>query len=366
MRENKICAYRGCLLGLAVGDAMGYTIDGKSWAEIQENYGANGLLGYDLQADEYAQVTSYTQLAAFLCNGLLIGVSRGKVDYLRYAKLSLKEWTRSQQFYRDPEAGFCWLGKLPQFRRRYCRDARMLDNLRLEAYGTMQAPKNDNNAPGAITAAVAVGMFYNAKRLAPEQVGTLAGELIALTHGNPEAFLSGVVLAYTITGILQEPECALVDQFLQAIAVMDGQFRNQFFQAEELALQLRRAIALAKSGVVSDQEGMEQLSCVDAPHCLAGAMFACLLHPNDFDAAIITAVNHSGLSAAVGAIAGAILGAKLGETALPDFYLESLDCKAALDILAEDMLSGTPAMDVFDDSWDHKYVQGLPPEGINS
>ena len=41
-------AYRGCLLGLAVGDAMGYTVDSRSWREIQEDYGPNGLLGYDL------------------------------------------------------------------------------------------------------------------------------------------------------------------------------------------------------------------------------------------------------------------------------------------------------------------------------
>ena len=364
--EKNLPFYRGCLLGLAVGDAMGYTIDDKSWDEIQTNYGPNGLLGYDLQEAEYAQVTSYTQLASFLCNGLLIGVSRGKVDYLRYAKLALKEWTRSQHFYRDPETSLCWLAKLPQFRRKHCRDARMLDNLRLELFGTMESPRNNNSAPGAITAAVAAGMFYNPKRLAPEQVGTLAGELVALTHGNPEAFLSGVVLAYTLTGILQEPHVPLVDQFLQAIAVMDGQFRSRFFQAEDLAQQLRRAIALAKSGTLSAQEGMEQLGCLDAAQCLAGAMYACLLYPNDFDSAIITAVNHSGLSAAVGAITGAILGAKLGEDALPEFYLESLEYADVLQLLAEDMVSGTPALGIFDDSWDHKYVQGLPPEGILS
>ena len=363
--EDRLCAYRGCLLGLAAGDAMGYTIDAKSWDEIRESYGPNGLLGYDLQEAEYAQVTSYTQLAAFLGNGLMISVSRGKSDYLRYAKLSLREWTRSQQYYRDPEESMCWLAKLPQFRRRYCRDARMLDNLRLELFGTTESPRNNNNAPGAITAAVAVGMFYNPRRLSPEQVGTLSAELVALTHGNPETFLCSVVLAYAITGILQEPAQSLADQFLQAIAVMDGQFRSRFFQAEELAMQLRRAISLAKSGTVSAQEGMEQLQCMDTPQCLAGAMFACLLHPEDFDSAIITAVNHSGLSAAVGAITGAILGAKLGEDALPEFYLESLECSDVLRILAEDMVSGTPAMGIFDDSWDHKYVQGMPPEGIN-
>ena len=49
-------AHRGCLLGLAVGDAMGYAVDSKTWAEIQEDYGPNGLLGYDL-VNGYADIT---------------------------------------------------------------------------------------------------------------------------------------------------------------------------------------------------------------------------------------------------------------------------------------------------------------------
>ena len=69
---------RGCLLGMAVGDAMGYTVDSRSWKEIQEDYGPNGLLGYDL-VNGYADVTSYTQLAAFTCNGLLLAMTRGQL-----------------------------------------------------------------------------------------------------------------------------------------------------------------------------------------------------------------------------------------------------------------------------------------------
>ena len=360
--EERLPAYRGTLLGMAIGDALGYTIDSKTWEEIVNDYGPNGLLGYDLQDQEYAPITSYTQIAAFLCNGLLLSVSRGKPNHLAYGKQALLEWTRSQQFYRDPEPGLCWLAKIPQFRRRHCRDARMMDNLRLGLFGSMETSRNHNTAPGAITAAVATALFYNEKRMTPEQVGTLAGELIALTHGDPETFLSGVVLAYAITGILQEPTIPLKEQFLQAIAVMDGQFRGRFSQAEELAGQLRRVISLASSGVVSAQEGMEQLACMDAAGCLSGAIFACLVSPVDFDTAIITAVNHSGHSAAVGAITGAILGAKLTEDALPEFYLESLDCCEPLCVLAEDIACGTPSSAVFDDSWDHKYVQGLPPE----
>ena len=36
MREKQK-VFRGALLGLAVGDAMGYTINDKTWAEICED-----------------------------------------------------------------------------------------------------------------------------------------------------------------------------------------------------------------------------------------------------------------------------------------------------------------------------------------
>ena len=63
----KQTSYRGCLLGLAVGDAMGYTVDDRSLEQIRTDYGPEGLLGYDL-VNGYADVSSYTQLAARICN----------------------------------------------------------------------------------------------------------------------------------------------------------------------------------------------------------------------------------------------------------------------------------------------------------
>ena len=154
-------AYRGCLLGLAVGDAMGMPVDEMTWDEIRENYGPQGLLGYDLRTD-YAQITSYTQVAAYVCNALLLSASRGKSEkILPYVKLGLAEWTRSQQFARDPEGSYCWVAKLPAFRRRYCRDARMLDALRAETLGTPDAPINRHTGSGALPGAIAVGLFYD-------------------------------------------------------------------------------------------------------------------------------------------------------------------------------------------------------------
>ena len=75
---------------------------------------------------------------------------------------------------------------------------------------------------------------------------------------------------------------------------------------------------------------------------------------------MIAAVNHSGFSAATGALTGAFLGAKLGAEALPEFYLESLEAAPWLDELARDLSRGKQTMLIFDAHWDEKYVQGMP------
>ena len=356
---HNLDAYRGCLLGLAVGDAMGMPVDDMTWEQIQENYGPHGLLGYDLRSD-YAEITSYTQVAAYVCNALLLSVSRGKGDKkLDFVRLGLKEWTRSQQFARDPEASYCWVAKLPAFRRRHCRDARMLDTLRLAAMGFPDKGPNKYNTPGSLPAAISVGMFYNPQRMNPPQIGELATQIVSITHGNPTAFLSAAVLSYAITGILLETELPLDQQFSAAISAMEGQFRAKYSETATVAATLRAALERAKSAEPMDQV-MESLQCYSAMNCLAGAIYAAVANDQDFDTAMITAVNHSGYSSAVAGITGAILGAKMGHCALPDFYLESLEPVKALCQLADDMVSGTPAKGIFDDDWDQKYVHGMP------
>ena len=358
MRKS-LDAYRGCLLGLAVGDAMGLPVDGMTWDEIQENYGPHGLLGYDLRSD-FAEITSYTQFCAYVCNALLLSVSRGKGDkMLEFANLGLREWTRSQQFARDPEKSYCWVAKLPAFRRRHCRDARMLDTLRLSVMGFPDKMPNKYNAPGSLTSAIAVGMFYHPQRLRPMQIGELTSQIIRITHGDPTAFLSAAVLAYAVTGILMEPELPLEDQFRSAIHVADQQFRSAYPEMATVTETLSGALALAATAEPMG-EVMERLRCNHAMNCVAGAIYASVANAQDFDTAMITAVNHSGYSSAVAGITGAILGAKMGYAALPEFYLESLEPVSALCTLADDMASFTPTKGLFDDDWDMKYMQGMP------
>ena len=358
--EQKLSAYKGCLLGLAVGDAMGYPVDKKTWDEISGMYGPNGLLGYDL-ANGSADNTSYTQLAAFVYNGLLLGAIRGKPEnYGKFIALSLRDWAKSQQFWGATEKTFCWVAQVPEMRRRHCMDTSMLDALRRETLGTPEKPVFRSAFPGALTAAVAVGLAAEPGKMTGEQIGRLGAEAVAITHGDPEAFLSGSFVAYVIAGILQEPTAKLPDIFCKVCDLLEQQYSERYPQVQTVVGGVKRAMSLTKDAELSPLAAMTLLGCTTAAECVAGAVYASTIHMANFDEAMIVSVNHSGRSGCVGALTGAIMGAKLGVEALPDFYLESLETTAVLSELAKDFTQVRQVMKIFDDSWDQKYVQGLP------
>ena len=361
----KRSSYRGCLLGLAVGDAMGYTVDSRSWPEIREDYGPNGLLGYDL-VNGYADVTSYTQLAAFTCNGLLLGLTRGQIQgkmapFVQYIGLSSREWAASQRTWGRPNNTYCWLFQQAKLCRHNSMENWMLDTLSREKLGTMESPVTRFDGPGSITSAVGVGLFFNRNRMGQQEMDRLGAEAVALTHGSPTAFLTGAAVTHIISHTLRYSKPTLRDIFLHAGKALKEQFGHQYSQAFDIATLIRNAVVYAQSENLRHSDVMERLRCETASQVLAGAVYACLASKGDFDNAMIIAVNHSGRSAAVGALTGAILGARLGEETLPEFYIECLEPAEVLQELADDLFDGCPmemGNKLFDGDWDRKYLHG--------
>ena len=358
-------AYRGCLLGLAVGDAMGYTVDNRSWQEIREDYGPNGLLGYDL-VNGYADVTSYTQLAAFTCNGLLFGMTRGQMlgrmaPFIKYISLSSREWAASQRGWGRPGKSYCWLLRKQELCRRNCMDTRMVETLSRERISTIETPVNNHSGPEGLTVAIGAGLFFNKNRMEQEEIDRLGAEAVALSHGSPTAFLTGAALAHIISRLVSNPRMPLKNVFLEAAEAVKELFGHQYSQAYDFATLIRHAITYAQVSHGNHTDIMERIGCDNAAKVLAGAVYACLVSGGDFDSGLIVAVNHSGRSAAVGAIVGAILGLRLGEKALPEFYIECLEPAEILRELADDLYTGCPmemGNKLFDLDWDYKYLHG--------
>ena len=360
--EDKLSAIQGCMLGMAVGDAMGAGVDNKSLRDIQADYGPDGLLGYDL-ANGLAEISSYTQVAAFAVNGMLVGMTRGQLrgPFAPHIAMGLKEWARSQYFPRETERRSCWLCHESHMRRRRVMDLRTLDALTRDVTGTPEKPANSANGPGTLTAAAVVGLLFSPDRMQAADVGTLGAQTVALTHGDAMTFLSGAALAYAVAGIIQDPKSSLAEHFANAADAVAVQFAA-YPEAGQLQTLLRQSIALAGEEE-EPRRAMERFGCMTASQVLCAAMYACLASGEDFDRAMILAINHSGKSAAVGAVTGALLGARLGLAALPEFYLESLDAGRVLKELSADFASSSPSKltrKIFDDDWDRKYAHGLP------
>ena len=364
--DRRLSSYTGCLLGLAAGDAMGYVVNDKSLEQIRLDYGPEGLLGYDL-VNGYADISSHTQVAAFVCNGLLLGLTHGQMTgamepFVRYIILGEKDWAKTQKYRREPgERIYCWVSRSEPLRSRRCMDTLMLDTINRGRFGTMEEPVNRFQSPGSITAAVPVGLFFDPVRSGREEIQRLGAEAVAITHGNPLAFLAGAALAHIISRLTWDAETDLRGVVRESISMLQARFAHEYKQTAEVCQGLRMALSLAISHNVREVDAMEQLQCDTAAKVLSGAVYAALCHPTNFDEAMITAVNHSGCSAAVGAVTGAILGAALGAEQLPEFYLECLEPAQVLTELAQDMFQGCPmdfASRMFDMEWDNKYNDG--------
>ena len=362
---KKRSAWQGCLLGLAVGDAMGYTVNSHTLAEIQEDYGPNGLQGYD-PINGYAEVTSYTQLAAFTANGLLYGLTQGRIKgtmppFINYIARSHWEWASSQAMMDRPARTACWVFKEKTLCRRHCLDTRMKEIILRKQFGTPEERLNPMNTPSTLTAAVAVGMFHDPENMDRQELGRLGMEAVALTHGDPMAFLPGAFVAHLTASVLRSA-APLEELVEQTTAFFWDQFSRDYHrQASQICSLIRQASELSRDENTLFVEAMERLQCKTGAQVLAGVIYALLAGEEDFDTSLIIAVNHSGASAAVAAIVGAILGARLGVDALPEFYLECLECREELQELANDLFQGCPFEkgDVFfDDEWDSKYCHG--------
>ena len=95
---------------------------------------------------------------------------------------------------------------------------------------------------------------------------------------------------------------------------------------------------------------------------LAIAIYCALKHSDDFDKALIAAVNHNGDSDSTGAITGNILGAYLGMSGIPKKYIDNLELVDVLTELADDLYYDcqldeyTQATNPRDIAWEKKYV----------
>ncbi|MCF6474517.1 ADP-ribosylglycohydrolase family protein [Nonomuraea sp. MG754425] len=340
---------RGCLLGGAIGDALGAPIEFQSLREIRRDHGADGITGYvTTWRGRTGLITDDTQMTLFTAEGLLDardiaahasaaaggadgGAREASAGAVRRAYL---RWLDTQQHPAPPPADLPHrTGALREERWLYSQRApgnACLSGLRRpfpgpSAWGRPGPVNPDSKGCGTVMRSAPFGLTGRTPREAFEQAAVCA----QITHGHPTGYLAAgafaAIVAHLMAGERLEPA---VHRAMDLLAGYPGH--------EESSAALSAAVSLAERGDRSP-EAVESLGGAwVAEEALAIGVYCALVEPS-VERALLLSVNHSGDSDSTGSVCGNLLGALNGAAELPDGWLAPLEGRDTIERLAAEL-----------------------------
>lgn len=327
-----VSRFRGCLIGHAVGDALGAAVEFMSRDRIVERFGPRGLETFEAWRNEagLAQrrgaITDDTQMSVATAKGLLETFERGKSRGLWHPAEAVWRaylaWLRSQE---DPGL------------RRY-PGSTCLGALRGGVAGCIDEPVNDSKGSGGIMRVAPVGLAFE-----PDEAFEQGAEIAALTHGHPSGYLAAGFLADVVSRLVRgssrrgrEWETTRGGRVAAAVAetrevLLGYDEHDEVLEKVDAAVELYMLDAELTQGFETLGEGWI------AEEALGIGLFSALNFPDDFAEGVLASVNITGDSDTTGAITGALLGASLGIDAVPAEWSSTVEGRQELLRLADSL-----------------------------
>ena len=363
---NLIDKYRGCLVGGAAGDALGYAVEFMNEKSIKDKYGTDGISEYEL-VNGKARVSDDTQMTLFTANGLLVGTTRGMMrgimgKYPEYINKMYECWYRTQteRYPLKDEQYLCsWLLNVPELFNQRAPGMTCLSAIENDAYGTIAEPINNSKGCGGVMRVAPIGIYFANKHINYEETDMIGAETAALTHGHELGYIPAATLVHIIRKITENPGCILKEAVSEAIDSSSKLFKGAKHIGYYTSL-MNKAVELSSSDV-SDIDAIHQLGeGWVAEETLAIAVFCALRYDDNFDKAIRCSVNHNGDSDSTGAVTGNILGAYIGYEAIPQKYKDNLELLDVILTIADDLHNDCQMSEYGsyrDNIWVQKYIE---------
>lgn len=328
--------YIGCLLGGAIGDALGAPIEFDAWNEIKSKYGEQGITNYTEFNDGHGEFTDDTQMTLFTAEAMIRTLFRANTRGIWGAIATICfhsycNWLKTQG-YDKPNIKFqdSWLLKIRDLNKRRAPGNTCLSALlEAEDYKPGTIPNNSKGCGGVMRVAPVGLIFYKDPEFAFEN-GVIAAQI---THGHPSGYLSAGFLAALIA--LLNSGISLENAADKCMTILKKQK-----DSEECLKALNKAIEQSETKEPS-AENIETLGGGwVGEEALAISLYCSLYYKDNFKKGLIASINHSGDSDSTGAITGNILGLIHGEAAIPKVWAENLYLKDVLKRMAEDLHIG--------------------------
>ena len=333
--EPSLDSFRGCMLGGALGDALGYPVEFQSGSEIFVRHGNRAPDNLAIDGGDVALVSDDTQMTLFTAEGMIRAWTRGSTRGISSpAELTARAYlrwyaTQTGEQLRGSDASGLYADPRMHHRRapgNTCLSALATYSKTLRVPG-VDSPPNDSKGCGAVMRVAPIGLCYRDRKAA----FAMARDCGVITHGHPSGYWSGAYLASLVHDLVRGISLA------SAMDNADALLANQRGSEEMVAI-LRRTRELSAQGIPS----METIESLGGGWVGEEALAIALLcsvtcdlgSPRAIEGALWRAAAHSGDSDSTAAITGNLLGAVVGAEKLPPDWLAQLELRDTIEQLA--------------------------------
>lgn len=329
---------RGCLIGGAIGDALGYPIEFIRYSEVLERFGEQGITEY-LKENGAALLSDDTQMTLFTACGLLNALTDKKKNksqkkISKYIYQAYLDWLMTQGLsdrFHETRQPSTWLAGIDELYARRGPGHTCMRALTSGKMGRVDKPINNSKGCGGIMRTAPFGLIGS---FSVETAFEEACSAAAITHGHVLGWLSAGVQTDIIHRLVFDSQ-----SLSKAIAnSMDDLMKHYPCDgSRELTEIVNRAMELTEN----DSPDIENISSLGSgstgEEALAIALYANLKYENDFDKVILCAVNHNGDTDSTGAVAGNIIGAVIGNAGIGEKWKKDLELHDLILSVADDL-----------------------------
>ncbi|MEV6052941.1 ADP-ribosylglycohydrolase family protein [Streptomyces sp. NPDC052107] len=336
---------RGCLLGGAVGDALGYPVEFASLDRIRAAHGPRGVTGFVPGAyGAIGLISDDTQMTLFTVEALIQAHARQREKGIGGAwplllRQAYERWLETQskpgperpapELPGAPAGGLvteAWL-----FARRAPGNACLSGVAQMYAPdpalpldGTPGEVNPDSKGCGTVMRSAPFGLVGPA-----DEAFAMAARGAQITHGHPTGYYAAGALAAIVAHLV-------AGESLEGAVLRTLRLLERYPGHTETTAALRAALDLAADGTPT-AEKVESLGAGwVAEEALAIGVYCALAEPAAGQA-LPLAVNHSGDSDSTGSICGNLLGARHGDTGLPHAWVARVEGRDRIAALADDL-----------------------------
>lgn len=382
--EVNLDRIRGCLIGGAAGDALGYPVEFMSEGAIFSRFGEDGITEYQLDKNSgKALISDDTQMTLFTGNGLLFGDTRGHMRGIAgppcgYVAMAYRDWYLTQsmsykesrkRLQEDTEFRISWLLDVPELYSLRAPGNTCLSALSKQSKNHLHTngvnhPINHSKGCGGVMRVAPVGLYdlYS-------DIGDLdreGAQIAAITHGHSLGYMPAAVLTHIINRIVFSERKMTLCEIVEEARDKIGEIFSGDDHIGELTELIDLAIRLSENNA-PDIDNIHRLGeGWVADEALAISLYCALRYRDDFSAGIIAAVNHKGDSDSTGAITGNILGAIHGYDAIAEKWKTDLELRDVILELADDLCHKCQMSEYSpyqDPAWINKYIYARWKDG---